>query len=482
MIEAIIGLEIHAQLRTRSKLFCGCPVRFGAPPNTLTCPVCLGLPGALPVLNTRAVDLAVTAALALGCSVNESSAFARKNYFYPDLPKGYQITQYDQPLARGGRLGVPAAGGVREVEIVRLHLEEDAGKSIHDDETGGEPATLVDFNRSGVALVEIVTGPDLRSGAEAAAFLRQLRAILMAVEVNDGSMEDGSLRCDANVSVRPEGQSALGTKVEIKNLNSFRFLQKAIEHEIGRQAGLVGTGAAVEAETRGWDAAAARTVAMRGKEGEHDYRYFPEPDLPSLVVVASRVDALRATIPELPAGRRARLADQFGLSAESAAILAESKGLTDYFEAAARESGDPRAASEWVRGEVLRRLGESGLEIGDVKVHPRSLGHLMRVAAEGTISGQAAKKVFATMFATGEEPDAIIAREGLGQLSDAGSLEALVKGVLDEQTRAVAQYRAGKTATLGFLLGAVMKASGGRANPKVVEQVLRARLDTPSGP
>ncbi len=479
MVEAIIGLEIHAQLRTRTKLFCGCPVRFGAPPNALTCPVCLGLPGALPVLNARAVDLAVTAALALGCSVGPASSFARKNYFYPDLPKGYQITQYDQPLARGGGLTVPTTGGVREIQIVRLHLEEDAGKSIHDDESGGS-ATLVDFNRSGVPLVEIVTAPDLRSGAEAAAFVRQLRAILMALDVNDGNMEDGSLRCDANVSVRPEGRPALGTKVEIKNLNSFRFLQKAIEHEVARQGALIGRGAGVAGETRQWDAAGGRTVAMRGKEGEHDYRYFPEPDLPPLELAQARVDALRAAIPELPAGRRLRLIGQYALSAESAAILAESKRLADYFEAAARESGDPKAASEWIRGEVLRRLGESGLDLADIRTPPAALGRLIRLVEAGTVSGQSAKKVFAAMFATGDEPEAIIEREALGQVSDAESLDEVVDRVVAEQARAVAQYRGGKTATLGFLVGAVMKASGGRANPKIAEQVLRAKLDASS--
>jgi aspartyl-tRNA(Asn)/glutamyl-tRNA(Gln) amidotransferase subunit B len=481
MIEAVIGLEIHAQLRTQTKMFCGCPVRFGAPPNTLTCPVCLGLPGALPVLNSRALDFAVQTALALGCSVNERSRFARKNYFYPDLPKGYQITQYDRPLASGGSLVVATPDGIRTVRILRLHLEEDAGKSIHGDETGRDPATLVDFNRSGVPLIEIVTSPDLRSGAEAAAFLRQLRAILVGLEVNDGNMENGSLRCDANVSIRQAGDDALGTRVEVKNVNSFRFLQKAIEHEVGRQAALLEQGASVAPETRQWDTTSGRTVAMRSKEGEDDYRYFPEPDLPALVVTASRISSLSAGIPELPSARRARLSADYGLAEHAAALLSESRPLADYFESAARESGDAKAAADWVRGEVLRRLGESGLDISASPVTPSALGRLIRMVAAGEVSAQAAKKAFAVMFASGESPESVVAREGLAQLSDLQALLPLVRDVLDANARAVAQYRAGKSATLGFLVGAVMKESGGRANPRTVEEAIRTILESPIG-
>ncbi len=480
MIEAVIGLEIHAQLRTRTKLFCRCPVGVRAGPNTSTCPVCLGLPGALPVLNARAVDMAATAALALGCEVSRSSGFARKNYFYPDLPKGYQITQYEEPLAKDGQLPVPVDGGERVVRIVRLHLEEDAGKSLHDASSDID-ASLIDFNRSGVPLIEIVTAPDLRSGAEAAQFLRHLRAILIAIGVNDGNMEDGNLRCDGNVSVRQSGQNRLGTKVEIKNLNSFRFLQKAIDYEFARQSELAGRGEAIAGETRQWDAGAGSTVAMRGKEGEHDYRYFPEPDLPPLEVSRERLAALSASLPELPAARRERLIAEFGLAAETAAMLSESASLSDYFEATARESRSPRAAAEWIRGEVLRRLSESGLEIAGVPVGPQALGRLIAMVEDGRVSGQAAKKVFGLMFASGESPEAVIEREGLGQLSDERALRAIVADVLQANAQAAAQYRAGKTATLGFLVGAVMKASGGRANPRMAERAIREQLDSGSG-
>jgi aspartyl-tRNA(Asn)/glutamyl-tRNA(Gln) amidotransferase subunit B len=481
MFEPAIGLEIHAQLLTRTKMFCGCPVRFGAPPNSSTCPVCLGLPGALPVLNTHAVDLAVMAGLALGCDVQEFSEFARKNYFYPDLPKGYQITQYDHPLATGGQLALADSDGVHEVRILRLHLEEDAGKSIHDAGGASASATWLDFNRSGVPLVEIVTGPDLRSGAHAASLFRQLREVLVALQVNDGNMEEGSLRCDANVSVRPQGADRLGVKVEIKNLNSFRFLQRAIDYEITRQTGVLAQGSLVRAETRLWDAAAERTEPMRSKEGSEDYRYFPEPDLPGLVVASARVRAIRERLPELPEARRVRFEARYGLSGPLAAVLAESIALGEYFEIVAAESGDALAAAEWMRGELLRRLAESGLELGAVPLAPRALGRLIRMVSAGALSHQAAKKVFGLMFATGDDPEPIVEREGLAQLSDPETLAALVREVVEAHAGPAAQYRAGKRSVLGFLVGAVMRASAGRANPQLVEEMLKSRLGDVGG-
>ena len=476
--EAVIGLEIHAQLLTASKIFCGCSTAFGAPPNTHVCPVCLGFPGTLPVLNRTAVDFGIRAALALECRINETSIFARKNYFYPDLPKGYQISQYERPLASAGALHYAAEGGVRRVGITRVHLEEDAGKSRHEGFPDSDRKTYVDYNRSGTPLIEIVTEPDLRSAADAAAFFSRLRAILVWLGVNDGNMEEGSLRCDANVSVRAAGAASLGTKAEVKNLNSFRFLQKALEFEIDRQIQVLDGGGRVVQETRLWDPAQGVTLPMRSKEEAHDYRYFPEPDLPPVVVDAARVAATAREMPELPDGRRQRFVAAYALPEYDAAQLTESRALADFFEAAVRAGAAPKAASNWVMGELARALHASGREIVASPVSPGGLAGLLALVEKGTISGAMAKGVFETMFQSGRSADDIVRDERLVQIDDDAQIAERIDTVLAENGDAVAQYRAGKTATFGFLVGQVMKATGGKANPKRVNELLRKRLES----
>ncbi len=476
--EAVIGVEIHAHLRTASKLFCGCSTAFGAPPNTHGCPVCLGFPGALPVLNRAAVDLAVRAALALGCRINETSIFARKNYFYPDLPKGYQISQYERPLASAGAIELTSAAGVRRVGITRVHLEEDAGKSLHEGFPDSDRKTYLDYNRSGVPLIEIVTEPDLRSPAEAAEFFSRLRAILVWLDVNDGNMEEGSLRCDANVSVRRPGAAALGTKAEVKNLNSFRFLQKALEYEIGRQSEVVAHGGRVVQETRLWDAAAGATVSMRSKEEAHDYRYFPEPDLPPLVVQPARVEAIRNAMPELPDARRHRFVASCGLPEYDAMQLTQSRALADFFEAAVRAGAAPKAVSNWMMGELARALNASGRDISASPVSPERLAELLALIDDGTISGAIAKGVFEKMFESNRAAAEIVRAEGLRQIDDEAQIVQLVADVLAANADAVAQYRAGKAATFGFLVGQAMKAASGKASPRRVNALLKKALDT----
>ena len=481
--EAVIGLEIHAHLLTRTKIFCGCSTVFGAPPNAQTCPVCLGLPGALPVLNRQAVEFAIKAALALGCDVQPESIFARKNYFYPDLPKGYQISQFEQPLALGGAVDLLVDGIPCRVGITRLHMEEDAGKSLHEGFLDSARRTYIDLNRSGVPLIEIVSEPDMRTPAQAAEYFTRLRALLVWIGVNDGNMEEGSLRCDANVSVRPVGQTALGTKAEVKNLNSFRHLEKALEYEIERQVALVSGGGRVVQETRLWDASTGRTQSMRSKEEAHDYRYFPEPDLPPLVVDAARVEAVRATMPELPDARRARFVAGYSLPAYDAGVLTQSAAVAGYFEAVVAVSGNAKAASNWVMGDVLRMVKEHDVAVEALPVTAASLGGLIRLIDQGTISSAMAKDVFVTMYGSGRTADDIVAAEGLAQNSDAGALAAIVAEVLAANADAAAQYRAGKPQTFGFLVGQVMKASGGKANPKLANQVLRDALTlAPPGP
>ena len=475
--EAVIGLEIHAQLRTASKIFCGCSTTFGASPNTHVCPVCLGFPGTLPVLNRAAVDHAIRAALALGCRINRHSVFARKNYFYPDLPKGYQISQYDAPLASHGRLEYQAPSGKCAVGITRVHLEEDAGKSLHEGFADSDRRTYVDYNRSGTPLIEIVTEPDLRSAADAAEFFARLRAILVWLDVNDGNMEEGSLRCDANVSVRPRGASALGTKAEVKNLNSFRFVQKALEYEIERQVEIVEEGGRVVQETRLWDAAASMTVSMRSKEEAHDYRYFPEPDLPTVFVDEARVAAIERGMPELPEARRRRFVDVHGLPEYDAIQMTQTRAASDYFEAAVGAGAAPKAVSNWVMGELARVLKDTGRDVADSPVAAAQLAELLRLVAAGTISNAVAKRIFETMVATGRPAGEIVEQEGLHQIDDESRLDALIAGVVNQHPDAVAQYRAGKAATFGFLVGQVMKAAGGTANPKRVNELLRREIE-----
>jgi aspartyl-tRNA(Asn)/glutamyl-tRNA(Gln) amidotransferase subunit B len=471
--ETVIGLECHAQLLTRTKLFCSCRAGFGDPPNTNVCPVCLGLPGALPVLNRRAVELAIRMALALGCRVNRESIFARKNYFYPDLPKGYQISQYDRPLAEDGALEIESGSGGKRIGIERIHMEEDAGKLLHEGFRDAATKSGVDFNRSGVPLIEIVSRPELSSPEEAVAYAEALRQILQYTGVSDADMEKGNFRCDGNVSIRPRGSGELGTKVEIKNLNSFRFLGRALAYEVERQAQVLETGSRVVQETRLYDPDGDRTHAMRTKEDAHDYRYFPDPDLPPLALGARLLDEIARALPELPAVKRARFVEELGLPAYDARVLTSSRGLADYFEAVARRSGTPKAASNWVMSDVLRKLKESSdVSPESFPVAPEALGELVALVEEGRVSGKVAKEIFEKMFASGESAARIIEREGLTQISDPAAIESVAREIVGARPDLVAQYRSGEEKVLGFLVGQVMKATKGQANPKLARETL----------
>ncbi len=472
-----IGLEVHAQLLTSSKIFCACSTAFGAEPNTQICPVCLGFPGALPVLNRKAVEHAVRAALALGCTVHPVSVFARKHYFYPDLPKGYQISQHARPLATQGLLTITGRDGPRRVRIARLHMEEDAGKSLHG-EVDAPSMTGVDFNRSGVPLIEIVTEPDIDSAPLAAACFTRIREVLVALGVNDGNMEEGSLRCDANVSIRTSPDAPLGVKTETKNINSFRYVQRALEFEIERQIELLSRGEPVEQETRLWDSATGRTVSMRGKEEAHDYRYLPEPDLPSLQVSAAVLEELRRTLPELPERTRERLIVEYAIPPYDAGVLTQTPALAAYFEATAAASGSAKGASNWIMGEVLGRLNAAGLEIRDLRITPDALAGLIRLVESGRITGPIAKQVFERMFVDGTRAEAIVEAEGLGRVDDDASIDALVRDTLAANPKPVGQYRAGRKQTLGFLVGQVIKASGGRADPEKVAAAVRRLIES----
>jgi aspartyl-tRNA(Asn)/glutamyl-tRNA(Gln) amidotransferase subunit B len=467
--ETVIGLEVHAELSTNSKIFCGCPTEFGAPPNTHTCPICLGHPGVLPVVNKRAVEFAMKAALALNCEISRETKFDRKNYFYPDLPKAYQISQYDQPIGKNGWIEIEVNGEKKRIGINRLHLEEDAGKLTHSEYGGG---TLVDYNRVGVPLVEIVSEPDIRSPEEARAYLEKLKAILQYTGVSDVRMEQGSLRCDANVSIRPVGQKEFGTKTELKNMNSFRNVQLGLEYEVERQKELVLSGGKVTQETRRWDEANKKTVLMRSKEEAHDYRYFPDPDLVRMQISEEWIEAVRATIPELPDARQARYVNDYGLSSVDAGVITMTKESADFYDEAVKTGADPKAVANWLMVELFGYLNANNLELSDVKITPQGLGEMVKLIENGTISSKIAKTVFKEMVETGKAPAKIVEEQGLVQISDEGALRQIVADVIAAHPQAVADYKAGNERAIGFFVGQVMKQTKGKANPAMVNKLL----------
>ncbi|MFL1674941.1 Asp-tRNA(Asn)/Glu-tRNA(Gln) amidotransferase subunit GatB [Paenibacillus dendritiformis] len=467
--ETVIGLEVHVELRTESKIFCGCSTAFGAPPNTHTCPICLGHPGVLPVLNRQAVEYAMKAAMALNCEIASVSKFDRKNYFYPDSPKAYQISQYDQPIGQNGWIDIEIGGETKRIRINRLHLEEDAGKLTHVD---GGYASLVDFNRVGTPLVEIVSEADLRSPEEAKAYLEKLKAIMQYCEVSDVKMEEGSLRCDANISLRPYGQEEFGTKAELKNMNSFRGVQRGLEYEEERQADILDEGGQVVQETRRWDEAQGRTLSMRSKEEAHDYRYFPDPDLVTVVIDDEWKERIRTTIPELPDARKARYAADYGLSGYDAEVITSSKKLADLFEDSLQYTKDAKAVANWIMGDLLAYLNAGGLEIEAAKLDGQGLGEMIGLIEKGTISTKIAKTVFKEMLESGKPPQTIVEEQGLVQISDEGAILAVVQQIIASNPQSVEDYKAGKQKAIGFLVGQVMKETKGKANPGLVNQLL----------
>ncbi len=470
--ETVIGLEVHAQLLTRSKIFCSCPAEFGAEPNTLVCPVCLGLPGALPVINREAVSMAVRMGIAMGCRIAPESVFARKNYFYPDCPKNYQISMFDRPLCEEGSIEIETDGASRIIGIERIHLEDDAGKLVHD----ASGASLVDFNRCGVPLIEIVSKPDIRSPEEASNYLIRLRQILRYLEICDGNMEEGSLRCDVNISLRPAGSKELGTKTEIKNLNSFKAVEMGIRFEMERQAGVLASGGEISQVTNLWDADAKKLVMMRSKEYAHDYRYFPEPDLLPLEVSKAWIEELEGSIPELPLERERRFREEYKLSAYDAGVLCAERPIADYFEEVAKAAGDPKISANWVMREVMEELKSRGAAIKDFTVKPPDLASLIKLVADDTLSGQAGREVFKEMASTGETAEAVVEKLGLQQISAGGELEQFVDEVIAEHSDEAERFAAGETKLMGFFIGQVMKKSGGKANPKVTGDILRKKL------
>jgi aspartyl-tRNA(Asn)/glutamyl-tRNA(Gln) amidotransferase subunit B len=474
--EPVIGLEVHAQLLTKTKIFCGCSTRFGDAPNSNVCPVCLGLPGTLPVLNKRAVEMGIRASLALNCTVHERSRFARKNYFYPDLPKGYQISQYELPLATGGFVEIEHLSKTKRIGITRLHLEEDAGKSLHDGFPHSDEKTYVDFNRCGTPLAEIVSEPDMRSPDEAYAYLTTLRQILLYIGVSDCNMEEGSLRCDANVSVRLRGSSEFGTKVEVKNLNSFRYLAKALEFEIERHISVLQSGGKITQETRLWNQPAGRTEPMRSKEKAHDYRYFPEPDLLPVHVTNSWRSEILASLPELPAAKRTRLVSSFGITAYDAEVLTDSQALANYFESVVKAGAPSKAAANWMQTELLRRLNDSGKDITSSPVSPAALAELVSLVDSSKITAAIGKKVFATMFETGRSATEIIAAEGLGAHVAGDAIELAAREVISKNPDNVAKFKSGNEGVFKFFVGQVMKATKGQANPQTVNEIVRRLL------
>ncbi len=476
--DVVIGLEVHAQLLTKSKIFCGCSTAFGAPPNTQVCPVCMGMPGVLPVLNRKVVELAVRTALATHCRIADMNQFARKNYFYPDLPKGYQISQFEKPIATGGYIDIETgeAKTAKRIGITRIHMEEDAGKLFHGMEGASANHSYVDLNRTGVPLIEIVSEPDMATPEEADAYLRSLRAILQYLDVCDGSMEEGSFRCDANISLKPAGRKELGTKVELKNMNSFRHVQNAIAFEIERQQQMLEDGHIIVQETRLWDAGRGITTSMRSKEEAHDYRYFPEPDLLPVAVSAGWIEAIRADLPELPQARRERFVREYQLPAYDAEVLTSSKPLATYFEACVTCHPQPKKVSNWIMGELMRLLNESKNSIGECLITPAALAAMLAMIDKGVISGKTAKQVFEEMYATGKDPAAIVASKGLEQVSDHGELDGVIDGIIEAHPRQVEEYRQGKEKVFGFFVGETMKATRGKANPQLVNELLRKKL------
>jgi aspartyl-tRNA(Asn)/glutamyl-tRNA(Gln) amidotransferase subunit B len=468
--EAVIGLEVHAQLLTQTKAFCACSTTYGAPPNTHVCPVCLGLPGALPVLNGEAVRLAVRAALALSCTIRASSRFARKNYFYPDLPKGYQISQYDEPFSEGGWLEIEVEGGRKVVRITRAHMEEDAGKSVHMGQS-----SVVDLNRAGTPLVEIVSEPDLRGPAEASEYLRVLRDVLIFIGVNDGNLEEGSFRCDANVSIRPLGEAKLGTRVELKNINSFRFVERAISHEIQRQGAVIDAGGRIVQETRGWSEDTSSTYGLRSKEEAQDYRYFPDPDLPPLVLSEAFVANVRASMPELPRDKRRRFVDQMGVSDYAARVLTGHPVVASFFEEAATLHGNATKVANFVQSEVLGDVEVQGLR-ASFPVTTKQVASLLRLVDDGAISGKQAKEVYARIAGSDRSPEEVVHELGMRQVSDAGAIEAICSRIIEQNPKQADQLRSGKTAIMGFFVGQVMKETKGAANPQLVNDVIKKLL------
>jgi aspartyl-tRNA(Asn)/glutamyl-tRNA(Gln) amidotransferase subunit B len=474
--EPVIGLEVHVQLLTASKIFCSCSTRFGAPPNSNVCPVCLGLPGALPVLNRKAVEFAGLAAMALNCRINETSIFARKNYFYPDLPKGYQISQYDKPLAEFGYIDIKAADGPKKINITRLHLEEDAGKSLHEGFPDAHKKTAVDLNRTGVPLIEIVSEPDISSPEEAHEYLTRLREIILYTGVSDCNMEEGSLRCDANISVRPRGQKELGTKTEVKNVNSFRFIREALEYEIDRQIEVLDSGGRVSQETRLYNANEGRTYGMRSKEQAHDYRYFPEPDLLPLVVDAEWRSAIARELPELPEARRARMVTEYGISDKDAVVLTVSRSRADQFEEAAKVAKNPKRVANLVQSELMGRLKAKGIDLEDSPISMKGVAVSADLVESGGISGKILKDLYDLCFERSQDFPEVYEEEKPQQITDAAAIEQIVDQVLAQNPKQLEQYRAGKTTMLGFFVGQVMKLSKGQANPKLVNELLAKKL------
>lgn len=475
LLETVIGLEIHAELKTNTKIFCSCSTEFGAKPNENTCPICLGIPGTLPVLNEEVVNLAVKAGRAVNCEINNYNKMDRKNYFYPDLTKNYQTSQYDLPMCVNGKVTFNYEGKEVSVRINRIHIEEDAGKLVHLED---EPVSLIDYNRAGVPLVEIVTEPDLRSPGEAAAFMRELKGILEYAEISDCRMEQGSIRCDANISIRPYGSEAYGTKVEIKNINSFREVQKALEKEEKRQKELYQFGEEykIKQETRRWDASKAKTLPMRSKEEAHDYRYFPEPDLTPIIIPQEKVDELEKSLPEMPIEKRARFVSEYGLSEKDASIIISSKTLAKFYEEVVGLGGNPKTVSNYILGDLLRMLNANNMEPEDIKISPKNFVSLLKIIESGKISNTAGKEVFKEMFETDKDPEIIIEEKGLSQISCSDEIEKLVDKVLSDNPKSIEDFKAGKTQAVGYLMGQVMKASKGKANPPVAKQMIEEKL------